>query len=211
MYKTLQDGVWRINTTRIQGLDGTDVGDLTKAEIEGHRQVTQLMAFFRKSLPGFENCTLLDTAATIGVRETRRIVGEYTLTLDDLATGRDFPDTIALCGYPVDIHSPDGDGSGGSGGGVEDVPTANVYQIPYRCLVPIGCEQLLVAGRSVSSTHEALGAIRVMPPAFAMGQAAGTAAAMSVAEGVSPREIDVARLRVALLADGVYLGDRVLA
>src|SRR5665647_1195618 len=100
----------------------------------------ELMTFFRRRVPGFADCVLLDTAATIGVRETRRIVGEYTLTLDDLATGRDFDDVIALCGYPVDIHSPTD-----SGGGVdEDVETANAYQIPYRCLIPLDCEQLLV-------------------------------------------------------------------
>ncbi len=205
LYKTLQPGVWRVNTTRVQRLDGTDVGDLTKAEIEGRRQVMQLMEFFRNRLPGFADCVLLDTAATIGVRETRRIVGEYTLTLDDLKTGRDFEDVVALCGYPVDIHSPTD-----AGGGVdEDLQTANAYQIPYRCLVPLDCEQLLVAGRSVSSTHEALGAIRVMPPAFAMGQAAGTAAALCLAEGVTPRMLDTAKLQAALLADGAYLGRRV--
>jgi glycine/D-amino acid oxidase-like deaminating enzyme len=204
LYKTLQAGVWRVNTTRVQRRDGTDVGDLTQAEIEGRRQVTDLVGFFRRRLPGFADCVLLDTAATIGVRETRRIVGEYTLSLDDLATGRDFDDVIGLCGYPVDIHSPTG-----SGGGVsEEMHTADAYQIPYRCMVPLGCEQLLVAGRSVSSTHEALGAIRVMPPAFAMGQAAGTAAALSLAEGVTPRSVDISRLQAALLADGAYLGKR---
>lgn len=102
----------------------------------------------------------------------------------------------------MDIHSPTG-----SGGGVDEkLRTANAYQIPYRCLVPVGCEQLLVAGRSVSSTHEALGAIRVMPAAFAMGQAAGTAAALSVADGVGPRQLDIPRLQAALLGDGAYLG-----
>ncbi|GAA1810680.1 FAD-dependent oxidoreductase [Planosporangium flavigriseum] len=202
LYKTLQSGIWRVNTTRVQRRDGTDVGDLTRAEIEGRRQVVELMGFFRRRLPGFADCFLLDTAATIGVRETRRIVGEYTLTLDDLVSGRDFADVIALCGYPVDIHSPTG-----SGGGVdEQLRTANAYQIPYRCLVPVGREQLLVAGRSVSSTHEALGAIRVMPAAFAMGQAAGTAAALSLVDGVSPRQLDVARLQAVLLRDGAYLG-----
>jgi hypothetical protein len=148
---------------------------------------------------------LLDTAATIGVRETRRIVGEYTLTVEDLASGREFDDAIALCGYPIDVHSPDG-----SRGGTDGQPdVANVYQIPYRCLVPTGAEQLLVAGRCVSASHEALGAIRVMPPSFAMGQAAGTAAALSVAEGVPPRRVPVRWLQETLVKDGVYLGDRV--
>lgn len=204
MYKTLQAGVWRINTTRILDRDGTDAADLTAAELEGRQQVEQLMRFFRGWLPGFTDCVLIDTAATIGVRETRRIVGEYTLTLDDLATGRDFDDVIALCGYPVDIHSPTDAG----GGVAEDIPTADAYQIPFRCLVPIGCDQLLVAGRSVSSSHEALGAIRVMPPAFAMGQAAGTAAAMAATGDGVVRDVDIPTLQRHLLDAGAYLGPR---
>lgn len=202
LYKTLEDGVWRINTTRILGRNGTDVGDLTAAEVEGRRQVTELMRFFRGWLPGFERAILIDTAATIGVRETRRIVGAYTLTLDDLSSGTAFDDVIALCGYPVDIHSPTDAG----GGVAENIPTANAYQIPYRSLLPVGCEQLLVAGRSVSATHEALGAIRVMPPAFAMGQAAGTAAAMAADGGGLVRDVDIAALQQNLLTAGAYLG-----
>lgn len=207
LYKTLKPGVWRVNTTRIQRLDGTRAEDLTQAEIVGRKQVQALLQFFRKWLPGFENCQLLDTAVTIGVRETRRIVGEYTLTLDDLASGREFDDVIALAGYPVDIHSPTGDGGGASG----EWQTANVYQIPYRSLIPIKVEQLLVAGRCISATHEALGAIRVMPPAFAMGQAAGTAAALALEYGVSPRRVPVPKLQRVLINQGAYLGERVKA
>jgi len=203
LYKTLEPGVWRINTTRLHRLDGTDARDLTQAEIDGRRQVAELMRFFRKWLPGFENATLRETAATIGVRETRRIVGEYTLTGDDLATGRSFEDTIAFCGYPVDIHSPTGDGGGADG----SHPTANVYQIPYRCLVPLKVDRLLVAGRCISASHEALGAVRVMPPAFALGEAAGTAAALSLAAGVAPRDVSIPALRVTLVEQGAYLGD----
>jgi succinate dehydrogenase/fumarate reductase flavoprotein subunit len=202
LYKTLKPGVWRINTTRIQNVDGTNVDDLTRAEIEGRRQVTELMAFLRAKVPGFAHAELLDTAATIGVRESRRVVGEYTLTLDDLRTGREFDDVVALCGYPVDIHSPDS-----PDGRFEEDPTANVYQIPFRCLVPERLDGVLVAGRCVSASHEALGAIRVMPPAFAMGQAAGTAAALAVAAGVAPRAVDVRALQDALRADDAYLGE----
>lgn len=207
IYKTLEAGVWRVNTTRVQKLSAIDVGDLTKAELEGRRQVTELMSLFRRRIPGFENAILVDTGATIGVRESRRIRGEYCLTLDDLATGREFDDVIALCGYPVDIHSPT-DSGGGTDESNEAVRTANVYEIPYRSLVPATRDGLLVAGRCVSATHEALGAIRVMPPAFAMGQAAGTAAALAVKAGVQPRDIDVSELQRQLLADRVYLGPR---
>lgn len=203
LYKTLQPGVWRINTSRILKRNGTDVADLTEAEIEGREQVVTLVRFFRENLPGFENCQLLDTAAQVGVRETRRIVGEYTLTLGDLQNGRQFEDVVALCGYPVDIHDPTG-----AGGGVADAPpTANAYEIPYRVMVPQRVDGLLVAGRSVSSTHEALGAIRVMPPCFAMGEAAGTAAALACTEGVEPRAVPVPQLHAALLRAGAYLGE----
>lgn len=206
LYRTLTPGVWRINTTRLHRLDGTSAADLTRGEIEGREQVKELMAFFRKWLPGFENAYLLDTAAMIGVRETRRIAGEYELTFDDLHTGREFDDVIALAGFPVDIHSPtDNTGS------VEDYQTANVYQIPYRSLVPLGIENLLVAGRSISATHEAMAATRVMPPAFAMGEAAGTAAAIATEYRVSPRALDVGLLQRALVRQGAYLGERVLA
>lgn len=204
LYRTLEDGVWRINTTRIHRIDGTRAEDLTRAEIEGRKQVVELMQFFRKWLPGFENCTLLDTAAMIGVRETRRIKGAYTLTLNDLATGRDFEDVVALAGYPVDIHSPTDD-SGGVEGSDE---TANAYQIPYRSLVPIEINNLLVAGRSISATHEAMAATRVMPPAFAMGEAAGTAAAIALEYRVPVREVDIPVLQRTLLRQGAYIGER---
>ena len=203
LYKTLEPGVWRINTTRLHFKDGTDVRSLTEAEIEGRQQVQTLLRFFRAYLPGFENCRLLDTAATMGVRETRRIVGEYVLTVEDLARGTEFDDVVALCGYPVDIHSPTGDGGGADG----SYTTANVYQIPYRSLVPKDVDGLLVAGRCISATHEALGAIRVMPPAFAMGEAAGTAAAIALEYRVEPRRVDVPTLQGLLLRRGAYLGE----
>ncbi|WP_372618158.1 FAD-dependent oxidoreductase [Falsiroseomonas sp.] len=201
LYKTLQPGVWRINTTRILKRDGTSTADLTAAEIEGREQMMALLEFFRADLPGFANCRLLDTATQIGVRETRRILGEYTLTLGDLKNGRRFEDVIALCGYPVDIHDPTG-----SGGGVTpDLQVANAYEIPFRVMVPQDVDGLLVAGRAVSATHEALAAIRVMPPCFAMGQAAGSAAAMAVARGAQPRTVPIAELHARLKADGAIL------
>jgi len=205
LYKTLTPGVWRINTTRVQRLTATSADDLTRAEIEGRRQAQELLAFFRKWLPGFERSELLDTATQIGVRESRRIAGEHTLTLEDLAAGREFDDVIALAGYPVDIHSPTDDGGGATG----ELAIANIYEIPYRSLVPLRVEQLLVAGRALSATHEALGAVRVMPPAMATGEAAGTAAAIAVADGVLPRRVPVSTLQARLVRQGAYLGERI--
>ena len=205
MYKTMRPGVWRINTTRILDHDGADAVSLTSAEIEGRRQVDALIDFFRSDLPGFGDCRLLDTAATVGVRETRRIIGDHMLSLEDLQSGRYFPDTIALAGYPVDIHDPTG-----AGGGVdESYGTANAYCIPYRSLIPVDLDNVLVAGRCISATHEALAAIRVMPPSFAMGQAAGTAAALAVRGDGASRQVSVDELRRQLVAHDVYLGEEV--
>lgn len=201
MYLTAQPGVWRINTTRLLKYDGTNNVDLTRAEIEGRRQVIALMKFFRTYLPGFEKAVLVDTGAIVGARETRRIVGEYILTLNDLLEGKHFDDVVALCSYPVDIHSP----TGSDGGMRHDIKTANVYELPYRILVPKRVEGMLVAGRCVSATHEALGAIRVMPPVFAMGQAAGLAAALCATDSLEPRGIDIAKLQNELLHQNVVL------
>jgi hypothetical protein len=205
IYRTLEPSVWRVNTTRIQRMDGTSAADLTRAEIEGREQIKVLMRFFRERLPGFENAQLYDSAATMGVRETRRIVGEYTLTYEDLASGRHFDDVIALCGYPLDIHSPNSDGGGTTG----EMETANAYEIPFRSLVPRDLNGLLVAGRCISATHEALSAVRVMPPAFAMGEAAGVAAAMAIEWGRPPREVPVPQLQELLQRQGAYLGEGV--
>lgn len=204
LYKTLDPGVWRINTGRVLKRDGSNAFDLTKAELEGREQTMQLIAFFRDELPGFEECSLLDTAAQIGVRETRRIDGEYMLTFEDLRTGRHFEDTVAMCAYPVDIHDPTG-----SGGGMEHGigAAANVYEIPYRVMVPKNRDGLLVSGRAVSATHEALGAIRVMPPCFALGQAAGVAASIAVRNEVAPRQVGYNELRSTLLENDAYLGE----
>ena len=204
MYKTLEPGVWRINTGRVLRRDGKDAFDLTKAEIEGREQAMKLVAFFRSDLPGFEDASLLDTATQIGVRETRRIDGEYELTLEDLCEGRRFNDVVALCAYPMDIHDPTG-----SGGGTDSANphTANVYEIPYRVLVPKDRDGLLVSGRAVSATHEAMSAIRVMPPCFALGQAAGAAAALAALSGVEPRKFSYNRLRDELLRGDAFLGE----
>lgn len=205
LFKTLEPGVWRVNTTRVTGVNGTDVHDLTRAEVTARRQVVELLEFFRAELPGMGNSRLLDTAATIGVRETRRIVGTYEITLNDLVQGRAFDDVVAVAGYPVDIHSP----SSKDGPFDDDIPvTANVYEIPYGALVPVELDGLLVAGRCISGSHEALAAIRVMPPAFALGQAAGTAAAQAVHGGIAPRNVDVPALQDRLLDTGAYLGQR---
>lgn len=186
-----------VNTTRIHGVDGTNVFDQTRAEIETRRQVRTLVQFFRKYVPGFQSCYLSVTAQEVGFRETRRIVGEYVLDRDDVLNVRQFPDNIAQCAYMIDIHDRTG---------TElfyvPVPEGKSYGVPYRCLLPQRMENLIVAGRCVSATQDAQGSLRVMPPSFSLGQAAGTAAALSVADNVTPRDLSREKLRNALVQQG---------
>lgn len=179
-----------INCTRVQGLDGTEVEDLTEAEAEGRRQVLMMSEFLRKSVPGFERASISAVGTQIGIRETRRIVGEYSLTIEDVVQGRKFPDVIARSGYPVDIHDPSGKGVIAA-----DIQGDGAYDIPYRCLLPQRIDNLLAAGRCISTTHEALATTRLTPSCMATGQAAGTAAAIACRHDTIPRQIDVAELQ----------------
>ncbi|HEY4440408.1 MAG TPA: FAD-dependent oxidoreductase, partial [Candidatus Elarobacter sp.] len=189
-----------VNMTRVVGVDPLDPDDLTRAEVEARAQVTELLAFFRRDVPGFANARIAATATQIGIRESRRIVGEYTLTADDVLQARAFDDAVARSAYPIDIHNP-----AGSGTTTHRLAPGTAYEIPYRCLVPRGVDDLLVAGRCISTTHEALASTRLTPTVMTLGQAAGTAAALSVAAGVTPRALDPALLRARLIADGVDL------
>ena len=200
LFRTTRPGEWWANVSRIHNVDATDADQMTRAEIEGHRQVVYLVDFFRKYVPGFENCTLIDSAPQIGVRETRHITGEYVLTEEDVLRARRFPDAIARVSFPIDIH--DVTGGGGVFQGPKDGP---YYTIPYRSLVPLRIDNLLLAGRCISATHEAHGSLRVMPPCFAMGQAAGTAASLAIETKTRPRDIDVGLLRRALEDQGALV------
>lgn len=198
-----------VNTTHIGMVDGTRSEDLTRAEIEGRRQMMSLVGFFRKYVPGFESCYLARSATQVGVRETRRITGEYVFSAEDVEAARKFPDAIARLAYPVDVHSPKGEGYTRleERGRVVAPPPGDWYEIPYRCLLPLGVRNLLIAGKCVSSTHEGHGAIRVMPSCMAMGQAAGTAAAIAARAHASPKEINVAELLEVLRRNGALVGD----
>jgi hypothetical protein len=174
-------------------VDGTNHDDLAYAEVEARKQVQCLIQFFRKYVQGFENSYLLHMAPQIGIRETRRIMGEYVFGADDVIEGRKFADAIARLAYPVDVHSAKGYTKEKQEGETKHPnvpPSGDWYEVPYRSLVPLKVENLLVAGRCISATHEGQGAVRIMPCCAAMGQAAGTAAALSIKAGVSPRRLD---------------------
>jgi hypothetical protein len=189
-----------VNMTRVTGIDPLDPDDLTRAEVEARAQVMQLLEFFRRDVPGFARARIAATATQIGVRESRRIVGEYTLTAADVLAARAFDDAVARSAYPIDIHNP-----GGSGTTTQRLAPGASYEIPYRCLVPVLVDDLLVAGRCISTTHEALASTRLTPTVMTLGQAAGTAAALSLREGVTPRALDPRLLRERLIRDGVDL------
>lgn len=193
---------YNINFTHMH-VDGTSAADLTRACIEGRKQVQEVVRAMRALIPGFENSYLIDTAASIGIRETRRIYGEYVLTAEDIMSQTVFEDSIGLGAAFIDIHNVEGPGMDRRSGYHQ--PPGGYYSIPYRTLVPEKFEHLLVAGRCHSATHEAAGSTRWMTQAMVMGQAAGTAAALSIEHGVTPRAIDIPRLQETLTQDGAML------
>ncbi len=189
-----------VNMTRVTDVDPLDPDDLTRAEVEARAQALQLLHFFRRDVPGFANARIAATGTQIGIRESRRIVGEYTLTEEDVLTARAFDDAVARSAYPIDIHNPSG-----SGTTTFRLPPGMSYEIPYRCLVPASVDALLVAGRCISTTHEAHASTRLTPTVMTLGQAAGTAAALCARKGLQPRNVDAAQLRALLSRDGVDL------
>ena len=172
------------------------------AEVEGRRQVEELMNFFHKYVPGCEKATLMGTGSTMGIRESRHVHGDFVLPVQDLIDGVIPDDNILLSANSIDVHGA----MGGPAGGLYMPIQKDMYGVPYRCLLPAGVGGLLLAGRCISADSAAAGAIRVMPPAMAIGQAAGTAAALCLLNGTTPSSLDYADLRNSLLEQNVFLG-----
>lgn len=199
-FETHVPGVIIVNTSRIQGLRSTDPFELSQAETIGRRQCLEIFQFLRRHCPGFEDCVRMDTSSQVGVRESRHIKGLYTLTVEDLLDERRFDDPIALGGYPIDIHSPT-EGETHTTHLRPDI----AYQIPMRSLLAAEPENVIVAGRAISATHAAAAAFRVTPIAMAIGQAAGTIAAVAIQSGTPPNRVPYAQVRPVLLRNGAYL------
>ena len=195
------DGVLHFNTTRVVKHDPTDPFDVTEAEMIAREQMFEMYDFLKNNCPGFEHSQLLYSAGEIGARESRMIDGEYLLTETDLRDCVQFEDAIAAGNYDIDIHNPEG-----SGTSHYYFPEGTWYTIPYRSLQPRGADNLLVAGRCISSTHEAQASYRIMPIVVTLGQAAGTAVALAARDDIGVKEIDVRKLQETLVQNGAFIG-----
>jgi hypothetical protein len=188
---------WWVNMSRVNGIDATDPEQYTKGEELCIKQNDEIVRYLKAFIPGFENAYVDRVAPFMGIRETRRIIGEYILTEQDIFDCARFPDVIGVASYPVDLHHP-------VGGDCTLMWCPDCYDVPYRSLVPLKVDGLLCAGRNISATHLALASVRVMGPAMCLGEAAGKAAALCVRDGVEPRKLDVSELQQALREEGVY-------
>src|SRR5579872_1205389 len=195
---------WRVNVTQVKNADGravngTNAREFSAGEIEGRRQAIAFFEFLRREVPGFGNAYVVDIPPQLGVRETRRIGGHYQLTADDVLTCASFPDNVGLNGWPVENHV-----AGDVVWRWQDIPASRGFNhMPYRMLVPRGLDNLLVAGRCASMTHEGQSAARVSGACFVMGQAAGTAAHLSLAGNAASADIPIDKLQQTLHGDGV--------
>lgn len=191
---TLRRGEVSVNATRFSG-NAVVARELSEAEIQLRTDVMHMVHLFREKAPAFRNSYLIDTATQVGIRETRAIQGLYTLTAEDVLTPQHFADTVAMGGHPVDMHRV--------GSSKQDVRfIQEPYHIPYRCLVPQGADNLLVAGGCLSATREAFASVRVQAQCMALGQAAGTAAALCADQNRAVHELDGSRLRAVLAEKG---------
>ena len=201
LHPMVYDGYRQVNTTQVNGVDMTRVEQIFKADLELREQMYLLEEFFHKHIPGYENCRVISSGTTTGVRETRRVIGDYVITAEEMAAGCRFDDVIVhRAEFIVDIHNP-----AGSGQAEEHIQYCDPYDLPYRCFTPKGVENLYTAGRCISGTHRAHASYRVMSICMAMGEAVGIAAALCAAEGVTPRELDVKKLQKSLTDKGIEL------
>jgi len=187
-----------INTIRLLNFDGSDLCDLSNGEMEAHLQIPALIRMFKEHVPGFEHCYLTFINSVIGVRESRRVVGRKTLTMEDAVAGYKPADTIGLCNYFLDVHN-------GAGQGTFRVEIEEPFGIPFGALVSKDISNLMITGRPISTDRMTFGATRIMNVCMAVGQAVGDAAAMAVKANVPPQEIDIALLRQKLLEQKAIL------
>lgn len=203
LHPTVHSGERQVNTTQQNGVDITAVGSVFEADLALRRQIELLMGFLRNNLPGYELCRCKSSGDTTGVRESRRVMGDYVITAEELAAGCRFDDVVVhRAEFIVDIHNP-----AGAGQAEDKIQYCKPYDLPYRCFVPRKVENLMTAGRCISGTHRAHASYRVMSICMAMGEAVGIAAALCAKEGCTPRQLDVKALQRTMTAKGIELFD----
>ena len=201
LHKTFYKGERNVNATQLNGFNALNEEEYYAAEVELRIQIEKIVNFLRKYIPGYENCEVKTTASTLGVRESRRIMGEYVINDGDVENGNHYDDAVVHdAWFLIDIHNPSG---GGQAEGHSKM--ANPYDIRYGAIVPLGVDNLLTSGRCISGTHRAHASYRVMAICMATGEAAGIAAALSISEGVTPRRLEALRIRNTLKNNGVIL------
>lgn len=205
IYPTTKPGVLTLNMTNIIGVDGTNADDLTRAEITCRKQMDEILQFMREYVPGCENAFIMSSASLIGVRETRHLEGMSQITAEDILAARVFDDwAVTRAHFNFDIHNTKGNGLDDNGVQAKFTQQKG-YTIPYGCFVPKTVRNLMFAGRCISGTHLAHSNYRVMPICANMGQSVGVAAAMCVAKGISPQQLDVKQLQEQLIRQGVEI------
>lgn len=199
VFRTPIHNVLHFNTTRVVRKNPISEEEVTEAEVIARKQVYEIYNFMKEHADGLENSFLMMTAAEIGVRESRMIVGDYVLTEEDCRNCVKFDDAIAACNYDIDIHNPEGTGTSHY-----YFPAGEYYTIPYRSLIPKGVSNVLVAGRCISSDHGAQASYRIMPVVCCIGEAAGSAVGLAVKQNCTVREIDVKELQNELKRNYAY-------
>lgn len=202
-HETVRENEIMLNMTGDTAVDGTNALQITGAENLSRTRIEECLEVFRMYMPGCENCYLITTASTLGIRESRQVVGRYTITREDLVTARAFPDTVCRGSSLIGSHSPDGRNSA-----FVTLNPGNSFSLPYRCMIPAKVRGLLVTGRCISVEHDAMGGTRIMPVCMGLGQAAGTAAALCARHSIDPADVSIPELQKALLDQGAYLGER---
>jgi len=200
IYRTPAKGCYRVNHYHVYNANAADSRSMSDAHRTARKQVLEAYRVLVEETPGFQNARISQVAPVLGIRESRHIQGKYTLTTSDIAQGIKFEDRIALFGFGMDVH-----GRTETMTGNFKIEVAEVYYIPYRTLIPEGCNNLLVAGKTISAESQAAGGLRVMPCAMAIGQAAGAAAAIAVKHGITPEQVPVEELHCILRNHGAIL------
>ena len=198
-YRTPTEGIYKINHLRVFNTDATDSASMTRAHVEARRQVLESYRVLQET-PGFENARITQVAPVLGVRESRHIEGRYKVTVADVSGGVKFEDRIATYAFGMDVHPRNAEMKGNF-----KIEIANVYYVPYRAMLPVGCDNLLVAGKTISCESQAAGGIRVMPCAMAIGQAAGAASAIALRDQLAPCAVPTEELQSVLRAHGAIL------